>query len=425
MAAKLLTPISVANQKPRKDRIEIPDRGCNGLHLVIQPSGAKSWALRFRIAGKPKKLTLGPVLTAQDVEPKHPTIGMPLSLKGARKLATDALHDVGQGIDPTVEKKNGKATAEQIAGARAADTIEKLIPKFIDWQTKVKKRKSAAQTDYLLKANVLPEWPGKVIHDVKRRDIIELVEAIAEDRPVLANRVLAAVRRFFNWAAKRDIIAANPCTGVEPPGAENARDRVLSDNEIVSLWKATDAIGEPFGPLVKLLLLTGQRKGEVSGMRWSELDQDTQIWTLPSARTKNGRTHTVPLSPQAWAIIKAIKPIANSDFVFTTTGKTSVGGFSRAKGRIDKNAKGIKPWTLHDLRRTCATGLQKLGVEVPVVERTLNHVSGTFRGIVGVYQTHKYDDEKRIALTRWAGHVDALVTGKPAAKIIKLKSRRR
>ena len=424
MAAKFLTPIAVANAKPHKDRVEIPDRGCGGLYLVVQPSGAKSWALRYRFNAKPKKLTLGSALTVQaDVEPKNPVIGVPLTLKGARKLAMAELHKIGQGIDPGVEKKTSRASAEQVASERAEDTIGKLVPKFIDWQTKVKKRKSAAQTDYLLKKNVLEAWSGRVIHDIKRRDIIELVEAIAGDRPYLANRVLAAVRRFFNWAGKRDIIAANPCTGVEPPGEEKARERVLSDVEIVSLWKATDGIGEPFGPLVKLMLLTGQRKSEVSGMKWSEIDVD--VWTLPGERTKNARLHIVPLSAQASAIIKSVTPIAGSDFVFTTTGTTSVGGFSRAKERLDKGMKGVKPWKFHDLRRTCATGLQKLGVETPVIERALNHISGSFKGVTGVYQRHDFADEKRIALQRWADHIDALVSGKPAAKVIKLRARRR
>ena len=183
---------------------------------------------------------------------------------------------------------------------------------------------------------------------------------------------------------------------------------MLSDAEVVALWKATDS--DPAGPLVRVLLLTGQRRSEVSGMRWSEIGEAEQIWSLPPERTKNGQAHIVPLSSQAWSIIDDMPQIEGNDFVFAAADRT---GYGRAKTRIDERMPGVvEHWQFHDLRRTLATNLQRLGVRLEVTEAVLNHTSGTRSGIVGVYQRHDWAAEKRDALQRWADRIDALVTGK-------------
>jgi len=170
-------------------------------------------------------------------------------------------------------------------------------------------------------------------------------------------------------------------------------------------------------------MLTGGRRNEVSQMRWSELDQDRRLWTLPRERSMNRRAHNIPLSSQVWRIIEAMPHIAGCDFVFTADGKKPVIGWDKVKVRLSAKA-GIaaESWRLHDLRRSCASGMQRLGVSVPVIEKGLNHISGTFRGIVGVYQTHDYADEVRIALQKWADHVERVVGGKPA-EVVKLRQR--
>jgi integrase len=400
-----LTPISIANIKPTTHRREIPDAGCRGLYLVVQPSGRKSWAVRYRFKGKPKKLTLD---------------GAP-TLAAARKAATDALHDLAQGRDPATLKFEARAAAERANAARTADTVDQLASLFIERHAKKKTRQNSwRQTEHVFENIVLPAWRGRVVHDIKRRDIRELVEAVAEDRPIMANRALAHLSKFFNWLCEQDIIAASPCAGVKPPAKESARDRILSDDEIKRLWLACEAVGAPAGPAVKLLLLTGQRCGEVVGMKRSEISGD--VWTLPSARTKNKQRHEVPLSAQSLAVIDEV-PIIDDDFVFTSSKTQRLGNMSRAKAALDAQMKPKIPWVLHDLRRTAASGMARLGVRLPVIEKCLNHSSGTFRGIIAVYQRHDFAAEKRDALQRWADHVEGIVKGAPAGKVVSLRSR--
>jgi integrase len=419
MMAKGLTAKQVENFKPRATRVELPDAGCRGLYLIIQPSGARSWAVRFRYGEKPRKLTLEP-------EPGAP----PLTLAAARRLAADALHRVEQGADPAEQKKREKADTEAVQAKLAGDTVENLKVQFIERHAK-RQNRSWRQTERIFDQLVLPAWEGRTIHEISKRDVIDLIEDIERDRPILANRVLAAVRKWFNWLAARDVIQASPCAGVVPPAKEKARERRLTDGEIKALWSACGkggqdgcgGIGEPFGSFVRLLLLTGQRRSEVAGMRRSELDERERLWTLPGERTKNGRPHVVPLSTQATSTIEAIRPIAGSDYVFTTTGDSGLGGFSRAKERLDQQMKPAKPWTFHDLRRTAATGMADIGIQPHIIEAVLNHVSGHRAGVAGIYNRAAYAAEKADALRRWADHVDRLVTADAAAaKVISIRS---
>jgi integrase len=196
-------------------------------------------------------------------------------------------------------------------------------------------------------------------------------------------------------------------------------------NELHLVWLAADGLGFPFGPITKLLILTSQRKSEVGGMEWREIDLDRATWTIPGARAKNKRQHVVPLSPQAITIIKG-PPRFDSKFVFSP-GKTAPSGYSRAKTRLDgiiarlNSDDAIAPWILHDVRRSVASGLAEIGVNLPVIERCLNHVSGSFGGIVGVYQRHDYAGEMRAAMERWGRHVDTSVNGGRAGKIAELR----
>jgi integrase len=196
---------------------------------------------------------------------------------------------------------------------------------------------------------------------------------------------------------------------------------VLDDGEVAALWQACGEEGTT-GASVRLLLLTGGRRGEVFGMRWSEIDAAELLWKLPRERVKNGVAHVVPLATQAWAIVASQPRFAGCDFVFTGDGCRAVGGHSRLKRDLDERTSFARPWTLHDLRRSVASGMQRLGVRVEVIEQVLNHRSGAFRGIVGVYQRHDYLDERRVALQRWADHVEQLVGGKPA-KVIALRGK--
>ena len=243
--------------------------------------------------------------------------------------------------------------------------------------------------------------------------------------PVMANRTLAALRRMCGWAVERGLIEVSPCEKVKAPSAERSRDRVLSDDEVRALWAGCDAIGWPFGALFRVLLLTGQRRDEVANLRWSELDLDTGLWTLPRERAKNDQVHTVPLSAPVLAILRGLPRVG--DFVFSTNGRTPVAGFSKAKDRIDRVMAGTGPalphWVLHDLRRTAASGMARLGITLPAIEKVLNHTSGSFGGIVGVYQRHSFADEKRHALDAFAAFVERLVGDHIAgANVVDLRS---
>ena len=415
MAVKVLTTRFVDAAKPRHNsagdavRAEYPDAACPGLHLVVQPTGTRSWAFRFRRRTDRKnvKLTLG----------KAGDGG--LSLAAARHAAAAHRHRLEQGVVLVTP-----VTAVTPQSVRTGDKVETAVASFLELHVRRKNRISTARvTENIFNRIIVPAWRDRTIDSIRRRDIIDLVEDVAASgRGYHANRTCAVLSKFFAWLVARDALTFSPVTGVERPHKEKTRSRVLTDDELRVLWLACGHEGAS-GEAIRLMTLTGARRGEVGEMSRREVDQDHQLWNLPAERTKNGRPHTIPLSTQAWTLIEARPRFAGCDFVFTIDGKRVVNNWDEVKHRISAKA-GItaSSWRLHDLRRTCASGMQKLGVSVPVIEKALNHISGTFRGIVGVYQTHDYADEVRIALQRWADRVEEIVGGKPA-KVVKLRVR--
>ena len=413
MAVTVLTSRFVEAVRPRHNndgdavRAEYPDAACPGLHLVVQPTGTRSWAFRFRrrVDRKSVKLTIG----------KAGEGG--LSLAAARHAAAGHRHRLERGVAPVTAVTG--VTGESGGGG---DKIETAVASFLERHVCRKNRVSTARaTEGIFNSIVLPAWRGRTIGSIRRRDVIELVESVAaRGRGYRANRTLAALSKLFKWLIARDALALSPVTGVERLHKEEARTRILSDDELRALWFACEHEGA-LGQAIRMLILTGARRNEVGHMRWLEIDEDRRLWTLPAARTKNAREHAIPLSPHAWALIEARPRFADCPFVFSADGKRPVNNWDEVKRRISAKA-GIPAdtWRLHDLRRTAASGMQKLGVSVPVIERALNHVSGTFRGIVGVYQQHDYADEVRIALQRWADRVEEIIGGKPA-KVVKLR----
>jgi len=386
-------------------RAEYPDAACPGLYLVIQPSGTRSWAFRFHRNGKTGKVTLGSAGEG----------GLPLS--AARAAAASHRHRLEQGIVTPV-------TLVTPSAGGGEDGIETAVASFLELHVRRKNRATTARAaEGIFNNIVLPAWRGRTIGSIRRRDVIDLVESVAaRGHGYRANRTLAAVGKFFAWCVARDMLTVSPAAGVEPPHVEKVRDRVLSDEELRALWLACEG-DDAFSAAVRILISTGARLSEVGRMEFSELDAEKRIWTLPARRTKNAREHKIPLSSQAWAAIAARPRFANCPYVFSTNAKGPVHNWAKAKTRISNKA-GLEEtgWRLHDLRRTCASGMQRLGVSVPVIEKALNHVSGTFRGIVGVYQQHDYEDEIRIALQRWSYHIEQIVGGQPA-KIVKLRQR--
>ena len=400
--AKALTVRALENARTQGERREIPDGLLRGLYLVVQPSGTKSWAVRYRHGGATRKHTLGP----------YPAI----DLATARNLGGKALRAVAEGSDPAAEKQEARAAKP--------DTINAVADAFIESYCKRKNRpRTAAETARLLRLHVLPRWRGRHINSITRRDVRELLDhIIAGGSPVAANRAFAAVRLLFNWAIEHDIVIASPCVGVKRPTQEVPRDRVLSDDELRDVWKAAGRVGYPFGPLVQLLVLTGARRDEVAGMRWSEIDVESRLWCLPRERVKNKRPHEIPLSEPAIAIVTALPRIAGGDYVLTTSGKVAASNYGKNKRRLDALLPSdMPPWRLHDLRRTVASGLARLGINLPVIEKVLNHASGSFAGIVGVYQKHEFSQEKRQALDAWGAFVAAVAGDKGPKKVVRLR----
>jgi integrase len=456
-----LTVAAVRKYTAQLKRREIPDAMAPGLHLVIQPkpSGTRSWALRFRRPdGRPAKLTLGRVDLSDKESSDDPVIGGALTLRQARELANQFDRKRAQGLDVIEEHKAARMRQRVAAQDRAASTFGACAREFFaDYRTKHKQRPRCWRADALalglryplgadpataepevIKGGLAANWGTKPVAEIDGNDVHVVVrEASKRGVPGLGRRnggtsetrgrrVHAALSVLFRWLVRQRKIASNPCTDVDRPSAPPDRERVLNDAEIVAFWNACDQFGPPFGPLFKVLLLTGARLREVANMTRGELAADG-VWTIPGARTKNHRLLVLPLPLLTQQIIAAVPAIeSEAGFVFTTTGRTPVSGFSRAKRQLDaamaKSAgRALPEFRLHDLRRTCATGMAALGVALPVIEKVLNHVSGLFGGIVGVYQKHEYRTEKAEALARWAVHVQGLIA--PTDKVVPMRRR--
>lgn len=396
--------VRVAKPDPRGNRREIPD-GADGLYLVIQGSGKKSWAVRYRNGqGQNRKFTLGPVLFERTGSIDGlPSIGAGHTLGEARKAAKAAMVTVGEGGDPAGERKALKSPATD-------GTVAAHIVRFL--KAKSGKR-TAGEMKRLLDNDALADLRGQHIRAVGKSDIVAACDKITDDgKLVLANRTFSLLRTFFKWLVGRGALDVSPCDGLALPNpdAEKPRDKALTDAELSAVWHASYKIGEPFGALVRLMILTGQRRGEVSGIFEDEVDRIAAVWTLKGDRTKNAKEHAVPLSPAA------LREIPDADderdkkaLLLSTTGTTSVSGWTKVKRRLDTES-GVTGWVIHDLRRTAATNLQRLRFPIDVTEAVLNHASGSRGGIVDVYQTHDYADEKREALIALARFVTDIVT---------------
>ena len=401
--ARGLTTKAIENLKPPSKRSEIPDPALSGLYLVAQPTGAKSWAFRYRSDGRPRKLTLG----------KWPVMG----IADARLAASEALDAVEHGRDPGSEKLAQKK--EQSTRADQ-DSIEALVETFA--KRHLLKLKTGATVKRELERHAVTAWRGRDVGSISKRDVLDLLDAIVDSgRETSANRLRAYLGKFFNWCIERSILEASPMMGVKAPAKEKSRDRVLTDDEIRWFWQGCEAARPPWGPMGQLLLLSGQRLGEVSAMTDGEIEGD--VWHLSTDRTKNGRSHDVPLSQAALHVLAGIERIkSKAGHIHTTTGDSPVSGFDSARNNIAEHMQSaankergalvhIPHWTFHDLRRTAATSMARLGISVVVIEAILNHVSGARAGVAGIYNRHSYAEEKRAAVDAWARFILSTVEG--------------
>lgn len=385
-----------------------------GFGLKVTPSGGKVFVFQYRIGGRRAKV-------------RRYTIGKfgRLTAEAARKVAEDLAFKVAKGIDPQSAKVEDARRSVDLA-------FNTYVTRFNKECLKVKWAASHDYAHSLLTNYAVPVLGSKPLTDIKRSDV-RAVLAKVKGKTATARNLFSVIRRLFRWAVNEGDLETSPLDGMEPPLAPASRERVLSDAELKAVWRASQKLGYPFGPVVRLLILTGARREEVAALEWSELNHSAKLWTLPSSRAKNVVAHIVPLSALALTELDALAKRANkkakdwpkSGFVFSTTGETSVSGYSRAKRRLDREIADlavkdaeegrevvtVAQWRLHDLRRSLATGMQRLGVRFEVTEAVLNHVSGSKSGVAGIYQRHDWGPEKRDALNLWSAFIDSTLAG--------------
>lgn len=430
--------------KPEAKEYAVKDAKTEGLWLMVKSSGVKSWVFFYSFAGRQRKLTVGQV-----------------ALADARKKAAEARILIAEAMDPATAKRAYKAaqTAQAIqkrptsaliegtatrecetpmnGGASLAlghvhDRVEDVVARFVEEYAKVKTR-DWKETARLLDKNVVSPWRGRRLSELGPDDFYSLLDGIAERAPIGANRVHAQLSVMCRWASGRKVklLDRNPFIGVEKVTDEKgrSRERVLSDDEIRFVWLASDSLGFPFGPMVKLLLLTGARRDEVAHLSWDEIDMAKAEWAVPGSRTKNRRPYIVPLSGAALDVLRSLPRFERRpgqiDYALSP-GTTPPSGFSAAKARLDKiilallragdpNAGPLAQWQFHDCRRSFVTNLARLGVSPVIREACVNHISGHKSGVAGVYDRWEYLDEKRVAFRLLADHINSIVSADVAS----------
>ena len=452
-----LTDAAVRKFTAGAKRRRIPDTGMRSLFLIIEPSGRKSFQMRFRTpTGRIGKVTLGPFALGDEIK-GEPQIGQPLTLAAARALAADIHRQRALGVDVIADRESAKVRARIEVTTRTVTGFAGCVESFVaDYARKnirawrenarmlgLRYGLSTVDKPEVIKGGLCDRWSDKAATDIDQADIeavtIEARRVAIPGMPprnkgrseARARKLLTALSAFFDWLHAEGLVKNNPCRDVARPENGTSRDRVLASDEVRWFWQAAEMERGLYGPLLKLLLLTGARLDEVSGMRRDELSDDGAVWNLPGTRTKNRRPHVVPLPMMARDLIKSLP--RSGDFIFSTTGTTPVSGWSRLKKRLDKNMVDIarleKPdakipaWRLHDLRRSFCTGCGELGVPPHVIELCVNHISGSRAGIAGTYNKAVMLPERKAALERWAVHVAALVDGRKPAKVITLQGR--
>jgi len=400
VARQNLTDRFITSRKPAKPgkRDDYPDAIVPGLALRVTDKGFKSFVLVARYPSHPKN-------------PTRRALGNygALSLERAREKARNWLELIGKGIDPQTHEAREKAAAQR----RQANSFAAVAAEFLDRHASGLRKEKEART--IIEGEFVKRWGARPISDIEPLEVSTAIRAIVNrGAPYQAHNALGYIRRLFNWAIGTHEFGmeTSPVERLKPAdliGKREARERTLLDTELRAVWDAADGMGYPYGPLFRLLILTGQREREVADMAWGEVDFEKHLWTIPAARMKGARAHEMPLSPAAVALLQSL-PRHKGDFVFSTTGGAKpVNGFSKAKVRIDKRS-GVAGWKIHDLRRTMRTHLSALPVQDLVRELVIAHAKP---GLHRVYDQHAYQDEKRECLELWETRLRSIVEPPP------------
>ena len=364
------------------------DAGFPGFGVKVTPIGRKVFVVLYRTGGgasKLRKYTIGPYGR--------------VTLHQARIAAQKVFAARLDGRDPAAEKREAKRRAVE-------DRVEDLLETFIN--QRLSQNRSVGEISRLLRREIGTPWRGRSIHEISKRDVIDIVTAIEQRGvPAAANKTLKAIKTFFGWCVGRAVLDRSPAEGVPVPAKEVARDRVLEDEELARVLLAAREIGTVYGGIIELLALTGQRREEVAQMRWEEVDFERRLWTIPRSRSKNKKSHFVQLSNQAIAVLK--RQNRQGMYVFSLSGKKPFQAFSIAKRDLDR-LSGVTEWRIHDLRRTCVSGMARIGVPPHIADKILNHQAGTISGVAAVYQRHDFMAERKDALEQWGDYVTAILT---------------
>ncbi|WP_353209111.1 tyrosine-type recombinase/integrase [Sphingorhabdus sp.] len=404
-----------------------------GFGLKVTPAGLKVYIYRYRVA-KPGQ--------AAQTAPRKYTIGRhgDLTPDQARKRAQELAAMVAQGVDPRQQELDARAAREatvtlveeqaRVQRDLAFSRIAKLWLEHYK-NDMARRASSVAMATLIVNRYLMPALGDTPLPHVGRSQLQPVIDSIPSHKRGIRRAVFAYSSVLWGWAMRRGYIDANPILAMEKPPAPAARERVLTDNELTRVYQAAETLHPIWAAFFKLLVLTGQRRSEVAGIMWEELDSATATWTIPAGRAKNAKAHLVPLAPVAVWLLDAQAGGATwpqRGYILTTTGRTPVSGISKAKAALDtvmsNEGPQVDAWRLHDIRRTVATGLQRLGVRFEVTEAVLNHVSGSKGGVAGVYQRHDWANEKRSALEAWAGHVERLMTGITDTNVVRMEGGR-
>lgn len=373
------------------------DDSIKGFGAKRTKAGAVSYVLQFRMGGresKTRRYTIG----------SH---GSPWTPATARAEAERLAILIAQGIDPGEAERQRRRESVDLAFDNYSDRFAEACVGE-GWRRLVKRS---------LELHVKPVLGSKPLPNLTRIDIVAVFDRMPRAQIANIRNVFAVLRRLLRWAVSRGDIDRSPMEGMETPPPVKPRDRWLSDEELGRIWMAAPNTHSCFGPIIRLLIVTGQRREEVSSLRWEELNRKDLLWTLPGERAKNGEPNRIPLNELAVAILDEVAGSAiwpRSGRMFTTSRGGRFTGYSKGKIKLDllMSQDGREPlpdWRLHDLRRTLATGFQRLGVRFEVTEAVLNHVGGSRAGVAGIYQRHDWKDEKREAMKSWNDHLAAII----------------
>jgi integrase len=404
-----LTALKIENMKPPKTgQQDVFDQGYPGFGIRLSYAGAKTFFYHFKLGGKSARMSLGNFISKRTGG--EPRLGGQLTLAEARAIYQTHRSAVDEGKDPRLQRPSG------------SKKFSVLVEQWLEMDQK--KKRTYAEARRVVDKHLLPAWADRDVRDLTGQDVLDITDEFAKRGALtMSRRVHALIHRFFQWCVGRMVLTANPATGREKHGDEAKRDRVLSDAEIKAVWELASKHPYPFGPAIQLLMLTGQRRGKIASMRWSDIgdfwsDIDDIVWTIRREAREKGTPEKLILPQLALDVLDTCPRVEGQDLTFSTNGKTPISGWSKIKKLFDEQLNFDEPWVWHDLRRTAGTRMNEIGIEPHIVEALLGH---KLPGVAGFYNRAQNDEPKRVALERWADKIQEIVEGPKGGNVIPIR----